>query len=58
MAVLSILSDLAEETGTRALASMVPPALEGRSRIDRVLNHLHQAYAGEIRVRDLANPPR
>lgn len=56
MAVLSILSDLAEETGTRALASMVPPAApEGRSRIDRVLNHLHQAYAGEIRVRDLAD---
>jgi AraC-like DNA-binding protein len=55
MAVLYILSDLAEEAGTRPLASMAPPPTpEGRSRIDRVLNHLHQAYAGEIRIEQLA----
>lgn len=56
MAVLQILSDLADHNEVHPLASSNPPATsEGRSRIDRVLNHLHQAYAGPLRIRQLAD---
>lgn len=55
MAVLHILSDLAEQIDVRPLASTVPPrTAESRSRIDRVLHHLHQSYADQIRLADLA----
>jgi AraC-like DNA-binding protein len=54
MAALGILLDLADQAAEQ-LASAAPPATtEGRSRIDRVLQHLHQQYAAPIRMHELA----
>lgn len=55
MTVLGILLDLAEKTNVEALSSQAPPrACDNRSRIDRVLQHLHQRYARPIRLNELA----
>jgi len=56
MSVLGVLLDLAERKNAEPLSSVAPPATtDSRSRIDRVLLHLHQHYARPIRMRDLAD---
>ena len=56
MTALGILLDLAEQRRVGHLASAVPPVTaESRSRIDRVLQYLHQEYSRPIRMRDLAD---
>lgn len=55
MTMLAILLDLADRKDARPLSTVAPQATgESRSRIDRVLQHLHQRYAQPIRMRDLA----
>ena len=55
MAVLALLLALAERTEVRPLASAIPNmTTEGGSRIDRVLQHLHQHYRQPIRMLELA----
>ncbi|MCB1444997.1 MAG: AraC family transcriptional regulator [Rhizobiaceae bacterium] len=53
--VLGILLDLAERTHARTLSSVALPATgDSRSRIDRVLRHLHQDYVRPVRIGRLA----
>jgi AraC-like DNA-binding protein len=55
LAALEILLDLARARDARHLASAIPPpTTESRSRIDRVLQHLHQFYMEPIRMSELA----
>ncbi len=55
MSTLEILLELAGQKDVQYLASTAPPITsESRSRIDRVLQHLHQNYARPIRLKELA----
>lgn len=55
MEALEILIAPAGQRSVEHLASSVPPAAtEGRSRIDRVLQYLHQQYTVPVRMADLA----
>ncbi|HEV2506320.1 MAG TPA: AraC family transcriptional regulator [Mesorhizobium sp.] len=57
LAMLAILSRLAEDGDAEPLSSeaLVPMERDaGGERIDRVLTHIHQSYAREIRLEELA----
>jgi len=55
MSALEILLELAGQREVQQLASAAPPlTTESRSRIDRVLQYLHQNYASTIRLNKLA----
>lgn len=55
MVVLEILLELAVRENAQVLSSVVPVAKNtNRSRIDRVLHHLHQHYRGRISIGELA----
>lgn len=54
LALVGILGRLAGEAA-QPLSSVAPPAIEGsRSRLDRVLTHLHQHYHGPVKLPELA----
>lgn len=58
LAMLGILGQLAEDADAVALSSEAFAPVErdaGAERIDRVLTHIHQFYAEEIRLDDLAD---
>lgn len=56
MTVLDILVDLAERPHDEALSTLAVPASgDNRSRIDRVLQYLHQDYARPFRMKELAD---
>ncbi|WP_313956046.1 AraC family transcriptional regulator [Mesorhizobium amorphae] len=57
LALLAILGRLADDVDTEPLSSeaLVPMERDaGGARIDRVLTHIHQSYAREIRLEELA----
>lgn len=57
LALLAILGRLADDADTEPLSSeaLVPMERDaGGARIDRVLTHIHQSYAREIRLEELA----
>ncbi|MGL3606241.1 helix-turn-helix domain-containing protein [Rhizobium sp. G187] len=55
MILLDILMQLSAIRDPETLASVIPPgAGEGRTRIDRVLQHLHQSYDRPVRLSELA----
>lgn len=56
MAVLDILVDLADRPHGEVLSTLaVPASRDNRSRIDRVLQYLHQDYARPVRMKELAD---
>lgn len=56
LALLEILSRLARDETARPLSGVIPgPADGSRSRIDRVLTHLHQHYDEPVSLPELAN---
>ncbi|KKB86775.1 transcriptional regulator [Devosia limi DSM 17137] len=58
LSLVSVLSLLAEDAAAQPLATIVPEhsaAGPERSRMDRVLDHLHHAYASPITLADLAD---
>lgn len=56
LALFTILAQLSADQTARPLSSIVPRPVEGsRSRLDRVLTHLHQHYAEHISVPELAD---
>lgn len=55
LALLDILSRLAQDKTARPLSSVVPMQVDGtRSRLDRVLTYLHQHYDEPISLNELA----
>lgn len=55
LALFSILDRLAEDSSAYPLSRSVPQEVEGgRSRLDRILAHLHQHYADPTSMPDLA----
>jgi AraC-like DNA-binding protein len=55
LALFSILDRLAEDSSAHPLSHAVPQEVEGgRSRLDRILAHLHQHYIGPTSMPELA----
>ena len=53
--LLDILARVADDKSGQSLSTVVPQAIEGdRSRIDRVLMHLHRNYQEPVRMEQLA----
>ena len=54
MTLLELLRHLSLDNDATSLASQAPTTGDGYARIDRVLHHLHDHYAGVISLNDLA----
>jgi AraC-like DNA-binding protein len=55
LSLVSILAQLSQDDSARPLSTIVPRQVDGnRNRLDRVLTHLHQNYAGSITMTELA----